>query len=99
MTQYDRATFSGSTYSGTILLDGQEVCQTLQCVHCGGHFPNLKLPGKERGWCMNCHGPVCPNPVCDACVPFEQWLENVERGLPPGHKPIKAAVSQALCSG
>lgn len=94
--QYDRATHDARHYSGTILLDGQEVAQTLQCCHCNCHFLNVKLPGKERGWCMNCNGPVCTNPACDACVPFNQWLDNVEKGLPPGHRPIVAAVRGAF---
>ena len=90
--QYDRATHDARRYSGTILLDGREVCQTLQCVHCQAHFLNVKIPGKVRGWCMNCNGPVCPKQSCDACVPFEQWLTNVEKGLPPGHRSVVAAV-------
>jgi hypothetical protein len=78
------------------LLDGQEVAQTLRCCHCGGHFLNVKIPGRERGWCGYCHAAVCPNPACDHCVPFEQWLENIERGLPPGHRPIVGAVHGAF---
>lgn len=94
--QYDRATHSSHNYSGTILIDGKEVAQTLCCCHCRGHFLNLKIPGKERGWCMNCNGPVCPNPRCDACVPFEQWLLNVERNMPAGHRSISVAVRGAF---
>ena len=94
--QYDRATYDDRHYSGTILLDGQEVAQTLMCCHCNRHFLNVRIPGKQRGWCMNCNGPVCPNPVCDNCVPFAQWLENVEKGLPPGHRPIVAAIRGAF---
>lgn len=94
--QYNRATHDARNYSGTILLDGVEVAQTLQCRHCNAHFLNLKIPGKERGWCMNCNGPVCPNAACDACRPFELWLESVEKNLPPGHRPVVAAVGAAF---
>jgi AhpD family alkylhydroperoxidase len=60
--------------------------------NCGSHFLNVKIPGKERGWCGYCNKPVCTKKECDTCFPFEAWLECVEKGLPPGHRPIKAAV-------
>ena len=90
--QFDRAAYDSKSYGGTILLDGVEVAQTLCCKHCNKHFLNVKIPGKSRGWCMNCNGPVCTDQRCDVCVPFEQWLENVEKNLPPGHRKIMAAV-------
>ena len=54
---------------------------TLQCCHCGGHFPYVPGSGRTMGWCMNCSGYVC-GPACSACVPFEQQLENLEAGRP-----------------
>ena len=60
---------------------------TLQCGHCGGHFEVRPGSGKVRGWCMNCARPVC-GPGCEACVPVEQMLENMERGRPLDFKPI-----------
>lgn len=53
---------------------------TARCCHCGGHFPIRPGSGHVRGWCQNCMGPVC-GPSCDACVPVDQYLENLERGL------------------
>jgi hypothetical protein len=80
-------------YSGTVLLDGEEVGVTRQCVHCGRHVLCVRGSGKVRGYCARCAGFVCCEPGCPpGCVPFGQWLENVERGLPPGHRPVRAAV-------
>lgn len=92
--QYDDATHSSTDYSGTILLDGVEVAQTRQCCHCNSHFIKTKQirVGPEKCW--YCGGYMCLKKVCnEGCLPFEQWLENVERALPPGHRPIVAAVS------
>lgn len=50
---------------------------TLQCVHCGGHFP--AKPSKGRGFCWRCAGPIC-GAGCLECVPEEQLLENYEKG-------------------
>lgn len=63
--------------SGAILVDGQQVADTVQCVHCGGHFVMRKGSGITRGWCRNCNGLVC-GPQCGACLPFEQWLDQAE---------------------
>lgn len=63
--------------SGAILLDGQHVADTVQCVHCAGHFVMLKGSGVERGWCLNCGGVFC-GPQCARCRPFERWLDQVE---------------------
>lgn len=90
--QYDRATYDDRHYSGTILLDGVEVAQTLMCIHCNQHFLNIRIPGKARGWCSNCNAPVCHKPECDTCVPFMQMIENIEKYLPVGHKPIQISV-------
>jgi hypothetical protein len=63
---------------------------TLQCVHCGGHFPVRPGSGKIRGFCTRCNGPVC-GPGCKECVPTEQYLENMEAGIinPDSHRPAK----------
>lgn len=51
--------------------------KTLQCVHCGGHFPHQPGSGKIRGFCMRCNGPIC-GPNCQECVPWEAYLEILE---------------------
>jgi len=60
---------------------------TLQCVHCGGHFPVQPGSGKIRGYCTRCRGPVC-GPKCAKCVPAEQLLENIEHGRELDFRPI-----------
>lgn len=55
---------------------------TVQCVHCGGHFPVRPGSGTVRGFCMSCGGLVC-GPGCAACVPAEVYLESLEKGVPP----------------
>lgn len=50
---------------------------TLQCVHCGEHWVVQHGSGIKRGWCPLCNGPFCGK-KCEACVPFEKWLEIVE---------------------
>ena len=46
---------------------------------------------KIRGWCQNCNGYIC-GPSCNACVPVEQYLENIEKGRDPNFRPIVASV-------
>lgn len=60
---------------------------TLQCVHCGGHWRVQPGSGKIRGFCARCNGPVC-GPACAKCVPVEQFCENVEAGRPHDWRPI-----------
>lgn len=64
--------------SGAILVDGQQVADTVQCVHCGGHFVMRKGSGRVRGWCATCTGMIC-GPRCAQCVPLEQRLDRAER--------------------
>ena len=75
--------------------------RTLQCCHCGGHFPanerltravtaaEAKLAAKDgrtaRGWCSRCCGPVC-GPGCAECIPVEMLLENYEHNWPLDHR-------------
>lgn len=83
----------------------------LQCVHCGGQFPakphlssqvygpaeakKMQAAGRTmRGYCQNCDGPIC-SPECAECVPVEQYLENMERGVDPAFKPAFSSLSGA----
>ena len=75
--QFKDAQFERNPH-GAILIDGQEVAHTLQCVHCGSHFISRKGSGKIRGWCTRCNGPVC-GPSCAVCTPFEKKLEMMEQ--------------------
>lgn len=68
---------------------------TRQCVHCGMHFPGYPDRGTKRGYCFNCHGPIC-GPGCAECIPIEQWLDNVEAGRAPNFRPIQAAVPRSV---
>lgn len=61
--------------------------KTVQCVHCGGHWIPRPGSGTVRGWCQSCAGPVC-GPGCSDCVPVEQYLENMEKGMPADFRPI-----------
>jgi hypothetical protein len=65
--------------SGTIFVDGFEVATTLQCCHCGNHFVSIRGSGIQRGFCLKCQAVTCGSPECHICVPFEKWLEGVER--------------------
>lgn len=60
---------------------------TLSCCHCGGQWIPRPGSGVVRGFCQNCNGFVC-GPGCAACVPVEQYLENMEKGRPDTFRPI-----------
>jgi hypothetical protein len=64
--------------SGAIIVDGAQVADTAQCVHCNAHFVMRAGSGTTRGWCRNCNGFVC-GPKCAACVPFEQTLDRLHK--------------------
>lgn len=65
--------------SGAVVVSGQHVASTQQCVHCGKHEMILQGSGKKRGWCMSCGGFVCGRQVCMAfCIPYEAKLEYQE---------------------
>ena len=67
--------------AGGVMVDGVQVAETLQCVHCGMHWDRIPGSGIQRGFCLKCHGVLCGKPQCmSECKPFEQWLEEVERG-------------------
>ena len=61
--------------------------ETLQCVHCGMHWVREPGSGKERGWCMCCHGVTCGAQACNACVPLEARIEIMEGGSSTVCKP------------
>lgn len=69
---------SVSRPAGAIIVDGQQVADTLQCVHCQAHWVPVRGSGRVRGWCSNCQGPVC-GPRCAACTPFERRMDEAER--------------------
>lgn len=65
--------------SGAIIVDGIQVADTAQCVHCNGHFTMIRGSGAVRGWCPSCGGMIC-GPKCAVCVPFEKKLDMWENG-------------------
>lgn len=69
--------------SGLIIVDDPErgvtEVDTLQCCHCGGHFPVQPGSGKRRGFCIRCMGPLCGAEACGVCVPAEKRLEQIEQ--------------------
>lgn len=70
--------FIETSPSGKVLSEGA----TKRCVHCGGHFIIHPGSGRQRGYCSRCNGILCGASGCmSRCQPFEQWLEQVERGV------------------
>lgn len=53
------------------------VVKTVQCCHCGAHFPFGPGYTKDRGFCFKCNGPIC-GARCLECVPMEAQLEIME---------------------
>lgn len=65
--------------SGGIVVNGNHVGSTMQCVHCGRHCTVIAGSGKKRGWCRKCNGFVCGLSQCmNQCIPFESRVEYVE---------------------
>ena len=64
--------------AGAIIIDGQQVADTAQCAHCGGHFVMVRGSGRVRGFCTLCHGITCGQEGCHACLPMEQRLDLME---------------------
>lgn len=64
---------------GSILLDGKEIANTVQCCHCNRHYLFRKGSGKIRGYCIRCGQVTCGRKECDPCIPFEKKLEAIER--------------------
>ena len=89
----DRANSSTKAKGYSSLFDPEGSLQewdTLQCVHCSGHFRVVPGSGKIRGFCFNCNGPIC-GPNCATCIPTELLLENIEKGRPLDFRPVVAA--------
>lgn len=56
---------------------------TLSCCHCSYTWIVRKGSGAIRGWCEKCSGPHCGGPACWECVPVEQRVANIEKGIHP----------------
>lgn len=77
-------------------LDGsrQREQDFVHCCHCGRLWAigeaiaiNVRQaghpdPATRLGFCARCNGVYCPGGKCEACVPVEQQIENLEKGLP-----------------
>jgi hypothetical protein len=66
--------------NGHIIIEGQEIADTLQCCHCGHHWIPVKGSGRTRGFCTKCNGVTCGRPECMECVPYEKRLDLYEKG-------------------
>lgn len=82
--------------------DRETVTEYVMCCHCGRHWQYQVGSGRLRGFCLRCNditcGPLCP--VGDNCVPVQQFLENLERGLTLQeacrHRPISVSAGGVL---
>lgn len=54
-------------------------CDTLQCVHCGGHWDHKPGSGITRGWCKLCNGPFC-GVKCQEHFAMEKRFDLYEAG-------------------
>ncbi len=61
--------------SGHVIVDGNQIADTVQCVHCGAHWVPIRGSGRVYGFCMNCNGKTCGRKSCHACVTSEKKLE------------------------
>jgi hypothetical protein len=76
---YDRAETVRKP-GGWLLMDGEEIAQTMCCVHCNNHFLLIRGSGTLRSFCTTCTGVTCGRRACvEKCVPFEKKLEMIER--------------------
>jgi hypothetical protein len=61
----------------------EQQLDTVQCVHCGRHWVYtravLEAIRGGLGFCQRCNGITCGQ-ACQACVPQEQQLDNIEAG-------------------
>lgn len=74
---------------GHVIIDGQEVAQTLQCGHCHAQWIVVRGSGRRRGFCMGCNKPTCGNQACMACIPREAKLEFQDGGNTNPRKHLK----------
>lgn len=81
---------------GFVIVDDRQVADTLQCVHCMAHFEVVPGSGNKRGFCTKCAGPTCSPKCSGKCVPAEQWLTNVEKGLPEDFVPVIVSVPRSI---
>lgn len=62
--------------------DKTEEVDTWACVHCQRTQDRIpfKSPTDDTlgRWCQTCDGPVCMDPKCARCIPFERKLEMIE---------------------
>lgn len=67
---------------GHIIIAGdvEAAFDTLQCGHCGCHYPVDPGSGIRRGFCTSCMRPTCGHPACDKCVPYEKQLDLLDGG-------------------
>ena len=61
--------------------DDTEVCDTVQCCHCGCHFPYTSRTSKGRGYCLSCKALWCGAPACAHCHHHKKKLDEYEKGL------------------
>jgi hypothetical protein len=66
--------------SGHIIIDGNVVADTLQCVHCNSHWIPIKGSGIKRGYCTHCNGVTCGSESCMQCMDFRKKLDLYEKG-------------------
>ena len=66
--------------SGHIIVEGQVVCDTIKCCHCGKHFIPIKGSGTVRGFCIKCNASTCGSSECMECLPEEKRLDLYEAG-------------------
>ena len=73
--------------------DGSPVVEipTITCCHCGRVWQWIPGSGRNRGFCLKCNAFFC-GPQCQACVPQEQQLENLEAGRPVDYRPVKVLI-------
>lgn len=76
-------------YEGGVVVQSD----TISCCHCGCVYQWKPGSGKRRGFCLRCNGFTCGTPRCDACIPVEQLLENIEAGRSLDFRRIIAATS------
>jgi len=64
---------------GQIIIGGQVIADTIQCVHCNCHWVPVQGSGKVRGFCNGCMGPVCGQQKCIPCIPWEKKLDRNDK--------------------
>lgn len=79
---------------GALVVNGEHVADTLQCVHCGMHWVPAPGSGTKRGWCSQCKGHLCGKEACFTCLPLEAFIEVQEGSIKPGNKYFDAFIKQ-----